>query len=246
MPSACSTRLRCRAPNITNGSFRATTSANLLLDTWRWDRYVVPKRRYQTTLRCVTTQKTEDFSLSTPSDHLQSYTSRRLNFASSSLTIYATLANESVTENGANLIVETTMWLVYECHKVKKGCWTIPSWSHQHHVLCTRLSDTNTHSICTHTLDCMVSNSSQDFTGISPVARQMSETQGNVSHNSSSVTKTARRNTYFTIQFKKTRCSTEKQTMIFQLRISNQARSPESDLRNSHVISWHRVGWPRL
>ena len=31
------------------------------LDPWRWDRYVVPKRRYQTALHCVTTQNTEDW-----------------------------------------------------------------------------------------------------------------------------------------------------------------------------------------
>jgi hypothetical protein len=32
------------------------------LDPWRWDRYVAPKRRFQTTLRCIITHNTEEFS----------------------------------------------------------------------------------------------------------------------------------------------------------------------------------------
>jgi hypothetical protein len=34
----------------------------------RWDRYVVPKRRFQTTLRSVITQKTEEFNSGSLSD----------------------------------------------------------------------------------------------------------------------------------------------------------------------------------
>jgi hypothetical protein len=40
-----------------------TTYLSHVQDPWRWDRYVVPKRRYETTLRCARTQKTEDHIL---------------------------------------------------------------------------------------------------------------------------------------------------------------------------------------
>ena len=43
-------------------TFRSHLQGLRRLDRWRWDCYVVPKRRYQTTLRCVTTQKTEHFN----------------------------------------------------------------------------------------------------------------------------------------------------------------------------------------
>jgi hypothetical protein len=33
------------------------------LDSWRWDRYVVPKRRCQSNLRCIIFQNTQEFSL---------------------------------------------------------------------------------------------------------------------------------------------------------------------------------------
>jgi hypothetical protein len=41
------------------------------LDPWRWDRYTVPKRRCETNLRCVTSQKTTDFiKTQSPNSHL--------------------------------------------------------------------------------------------------------------------------------------------------------------------------------
>jgi hypothetical protein len=40
------------------GSYAAKGGLVSSCDPRRWDRYIVPKRRYQTTLRCLTTQKT--------------------------------------------------------------------------------------------------------------------------------------------------------------------------------------------
>ena len=37
------------------------TGISWTLDPGRWDRYVVPKRRFLTNLRCITSQKTEEF-----------------------------------------------------------------------------------------------------------------------------------------------------------------------------------------
>jgi hypothetical protein len=58
--------LRCAWILSSSGMLRSVgwvcTDFSGHLDPWRWDRYVIPKRRYETNLLCVTSQKTTEFS----------------------------------------------------------------------------------------------------------------------------------------------------------------------------------------